>query len=95
MQYIQTVALGEPLRDQRAVTGRGVSLDTHERRGMIAQERRHQRGEVDPVEDLRQVAFAVLGCQDLARALADPRFESSRYCRWRSSVVGASSGRCS
>src|SRR4051812_71270 len=55
----KAVLLGEPLGDQRAVTGLGVAFDAEERRD--ARQLGDQRIEVGRLEDLVQVALAVLG----------------------------------
>jgi hypothetical protein len=49
-----------------------VALDTEQRCGPAARQRRHDRREVGAVEDLGGVAAAVLGSEFAARALADP-----------------------
>jgi hypothetical protein len=66
------VPLGQPLGDQRAVAGLRVALDTEQRRGPTARQRRHDRREVSAVEDLGGVAAGILGCELATRALADP-----------------------
>jgi hypothetical protein len=66
------VLLGQPLGDQRAVAGLRVALDTEQRCGPAARQRRDDRREVGAVEDLGGVAAGVLGSEFAARALADP-----------------------
>ena len=66
------VLLGQPLGDQRAVTCLGVALDTEQRCGPAARQRRNDRREVGAVEDFGGVAAGVLGGELAARALADP-----------------------
>ena len=66
------VLLGQPLGDQRAVTGRSVALDTEQRCGPTTRQHRHDRCEIGAVEDLGGVTAGVLGRELEARALADP-----------------------
>ena len=66
------VLLGQPLGDQRAVARLCVALDTEQRCGPAARQRRQNRREVGAVEDLGGVAAGVLGGEFAARALADP-----------------------
>jgi hypothetical protein len=63
--------LSQSLGDQRAVARLGVVLDTEQRSGPTARQLRHDRREVDAVEDLGCVAADVLSGQFKTRALAD------------------------
>jgi hypothetical protein len=61
----------QPLRDQRAVTGLRIPLDTEKRGRPIGRQFRHDRPEVDPIEDLLRVPLRELRRELRARALAD------------------------
>ncbi len=72
MLNCDAVLIGQPLGDQRAVAGLWVALDTEQRCGPTNRQCRHDRREVDTVEDLGGVAAGVLDSEFAARSLADP-----------------------
>lgn len=78
---------GQALGDQRTVAGLRVALDAQQSRGPGARQRRHDRREVDEVQDLGGVATDVLGSELATRSLTDPEalflgvLEMTKRCR--------------
>jgi hypothetical protein len=89
---LEAVLAAQALCDEGAVARLRIALDAEERR-RAPPDPADDRVEVDAVEDLPGVALRVGGSEDAATSFSLAGRSSSRYCSWRSSVVGASSFR--